>query len=218
MSSMSPTVRPGLKLISDEALVARAATDPVAENELVARYAPYVRYKIRVSGFYLSSNGDHHDILQEGMIGIMKAVKDYQPDKGMSFRSFAELCIARQVITAVKTATRGKHRMLSESVDLLGPLPGNASDNPVMLHELIPGPASSQAYEVLRRAEMMEQFYRSVPLLTSLEAKVMSGILNGLAYSEIGSQLGCNVKTVDNAMQRAKRKLRPVLEEFADVA
>jgi RNA polymerase sporulation-specific sigma factor len=164
----------------DEFLVSLAKhgrTD--AYDQLVRRYRRFVRVK---SSSYFLLGGDADDLMQEGMLGLFKAIRDYRPEREASFRGFAELCITRQIITAVKTATRNKHTPLNQYVSF--------SQTPAAA-----GPDSETTLACL------------TSVLSELESRVLALYLDGHSYEVIGEKLDCDTKTVDNALQRVKRKV-----------
>jgi len=209
---MSMTTAPSTDL-SDEVLVSLFnAGDVEALDLLLARYRRFARARAR--GYFLAG-GDNDDIEQEAMIGLFKAIRDFRHGQS-SFRAFAELCITRQILTAVKTACRQKHQPLNRYVSLWGL---RVIDDPTeqLVEELfdqrMPDPAdmvvSIEGQAALRAA--------LVALLSSLEVEVLCLHLDGCSYSEIGARLGRQAKAVDNALQRIKRKLEAHLAASAAV-
>jgi RNA polymerase sporulation-specific sigma factor len=189
----------------DDQLVARYQSgDADALNVLLERYRRFARTKAR--GYFLVG-ADSDDIEQEGMIGLYKAARDFRSDRQASFRAFAELCITRQVITAIKTATRQKHQPLNQYVSISGVRggeePGERSVEDLLDRHNLPDPAE----EVVSR-ERMDHMRRSMAdMLSHLEVDVLRLYVEGKSYQEIGEQLGRHVKSIDNALQRIKRKL-----------
>ncbi|MGA2469797.1 MAG: RNA polymerase sporulation sigma factor SigH [Solirubrobacteraceae bacterium] len=192
--------------VEDGFLIALAKQgDPTAYNRIVTRYYGFVRLK---ASSYFLAGGDADDLIQEGLIGLYKAVRDYRTDRESSFRNFAELCITRQIITAVKTATRNKHAPLNHYVSFSGPVGGGADDEAPTLDETIAGPAvNDPASRVVSTDELRSLVGCLSTALSPLEASVLSLYLDGRSYEEIGRRLGCDTKTVDNALQRVKRKV-----------
>jgi RNA polymerase sporulation-specific sigma factor len=182
--------------VPDDVLVARCHLGEVeALNLLLERYRRFARAKAR--GYFIAG-GDLDDLEQEGMIGLFKAVRDYRPEREASFPAFAELCITRQVITAVKTATRQKHRPLNQYVPL-GELP-TADELP---HHHVPDPAD----ELVSSEDLADMQASLARTLSGLEVDVLALYVEGRSYQEIGERLGRQVKSIDNALQRVKRKL-----------
>jgi RNA polymerase sporulation-specific sigma factor len=194
--------QPGLE---DEYLVALAKEGKTdAYDRIVKRYRGFVRLK---ASSYFMLGGDQDDLIQEGLLGLYKAVRDYRTDRESSFRNFAELCITRQIITAVKTASRNKHSPLNQYVSF-SQSPAASGESDSTLEEVLPGPESHDpAQQAIAREELasMVSFLSSV--LSELESRVLSLYLDGHSYEEIGERLECDTKTVDNALQRVKRKV-----------
>ncbi len=193
---------------SDEKLVMMCHNgDSVAEEYLLVKYKNFVRSKARS---YFLIGADHEDIVQEGMIGLYKAIRDYRPDKLSSFRAFAELCITRQIITAIKTATRQKHIPLNSYVSLNKPLYDEESDRTLL--DVITEARISNPEELVINQEKMGSIHdRMNEVLSSLEQQVLNAYLDGKSYQEIAVMLGRHVKSIDNALQRVKRKLEKYL-------
>ncbi len=183
--------------------------DAVAEEYLLSKYKNFVRSKARS---YFLIGADHEDIVQEGMIGLYKAIRDYKPDKLSSFRAFAELCITRQIITAIKTATRQKHIPLNSYVSLNKPLYDEESDRTLM--DVIMEGKLSNPEDLIISQEELESIHNKInEVLSGLEQEVLNLYLDGKSYQEIAVQLNRHVKSIDNALQRVKRKLEKYLEE-----
>jgi RNA polymerase sporulation-specific sigma factor len=200
--------------VEDGFLIALAKSgDPTAYARLLTRYRGFVRLK---ASSYFLAGGDSEDLIQEGLIGLYKAIRDFRSDRESSFRNFAELCITRQIITAVKTATRNKHSPLNHYVSFSAPSGAQGDDESPTLDELIP---SSQVNDPARRVVSSEELRSLVGCLSTtlsqLEASVLSFYLDGRSYEEIGARLGCDTKTVDNALQRVKRKVGAHLDQRA---
>lgn len=196
----------GAEDTSDEDLVAEAqGGDEEALSGLLRRYRKFARAKSRS---YFLVGGDREDIVQEGMIGLYKAVRDYNPNEGASFRSFAELCITRQILTAIKTATRQKHFPLNSYVSFDKPHnddPGFTVGDTLLVEEQDEG---GDPLAVLIASDELATLQRSVDaLLSDLEANVLELYVQGRSYQEIAGMLGRHVKSIDNALQRIKRKL-----------
>ena len=182
--------------------------DALAEEYLLNKYKNFVRSKARS---YFLIGADHEDIVQEGMIGLYKAIRDYRPEKLSSFRAFAELCITRQIITAIKTATRQKHIPLNSYVSLNKPLYDEESDR-TLLDIIVEGRTSNPEEMIINRENVMNIYDKINEVLSGLEQEVLSAYLDGKSYQEIAEALGRHVKSIDNALQRVKRKLEKYLE------
>jgi RNA polymerase sporulation-specific sigma factor len=183
--------------------------DATAEEYLLDKYKNFVRSKARS---YFLVGADHEDIVQEGMIGLYKAIRDYRPDKLSSFRAFAELCITRQIITAIKTATRQKHIPLNNYVSLNKPLYDEESDR-TLLDVIIEGRTSDPEEMIINMENVGNIRTKINEVLSGLEQEVLNAYLDGKSYQEIAESLGRHVKSIDNALQRVKRKLEKYLEE-----
>ena len=180
-----------------------------AYDRIVRRYYGFVRLK---ASSYFLAGGDADDLIQEGLVGLYKAVRDYRTDRESSFRNFAELCITRQIITAVKTATRNKHTPLNQYVSFSATPAASAESDPT-LDEILPGPT---AHDPVNQVISSEELHSLVACLSSvlseLESSVLSLYLDGYSYETIALRLECDTKTVDNALQRVKRKVGAHLE------
>ncbi len=175
---------------------------------LIQKYRNFVRAKARS---YFLIGADREDIIQEGMIGLYKAVRDFRNDKLASFRAFAELCITRQIITAIKTATRQKHIPLNSYVSLNKPIYEEESDRTLM--DVISTVRVSDPEElIINREEFGDIEEKMGEILSDLEWKVLMSYLDGRSYQEIAYELKRHVKSIDNALQRVKRKLERYLE------
>lgn len=183
--------------------------DDAAEEYLLYKYKNFVRSKARS---YFLIGADHEDIVQEGMIGLYKAVRDYKSEKLSSFRAFAELCITRQIITAIKTATRQKHIPLNSYVSLNKPLYDEESDR-TLLDIIIEGGTCNPEDMIINQENLGHIHQKMNEVLSGLEQEVLSAYLDGKSYQEIADSLGRHVKSIDNALQRVKRKLEKYLEE-----
>ncbi len=176
---------------------------------LINKYKSFVRAKART---YFLIGADREDIIQEGMIGLYKAIRDFREDKLSSFRAFAELCITRQIITAIKTATRQKHIPLNSYVSLNKPIFDEESDRTLM--DIISEESISDPEEmIINREEFTGIEVKMGEILSGLEWEVLSLYLQGRSYQEIAEELDRHVKSIDNALQRVKRKLEKYLEE-----
>jgi len=191
--------------LEDEYLVALAKRgEAVAYERIVRRYRGFVRLK---ASAYFMLGGESDDLIQEGLLGLFKAVRDFRTDRESSFRNFAELCITRQIITAVKTASRNKHSPLNQYVSF-GQTPAAAGDSETTLEEILPGaPIHDPANQVIATEELSSLIACLASVLSDLESRVLSLYLDGHSYEVIGERLECDTKTVDNALQRVKRKV-----------
>jgi RNA polymerase sigma-H factor len=189
----------------DEFLVALAKNGRTdAYDQLVRRYRRFVRVK---SSSYFLLGGDADDLMQEGMLGLFKAIRDYRPEREASFRGFAELCITRQIITAVKTATRNKHTPLNQYVSF-SQSPAAAGESETTLDEVLPGPSAGDPVNQVIATEELHSLVTCLSgVLSDLESRVLSLYLDGHSYEVIAERLECDTKTVDNALQRVKRKV-----------
>ena len=179
--------------------------DPQALDVLIRRYTGFVRLK---ASSYFLAGGDSDDLIQEGMIGLYKAVRDFRPDKETSFRSFAELCVTRQIITAIKTATRFKHSPLNTYVSFSHTPAGQDSDGECTLGDALPGPAVQEPPVMVISTEELQSLVFSLGTgLSALEADALRLYLEGASYDGMADELGCDTKTIDNALQRVKRKI-----------
>lgn len=197
------------KHLEDEQLVALVHEgDGEALDFLIHKYQNFVRAKARS---YFLVGADREDIVQEGMIGLYKAVRDFKGDKLSSFKAFAELCITRQMITAIKTATRQKHIPLNSYVSLDKPIYDDESDRTLM--DVLSGTQVTDPEElIVNREEVDDIELKMAELLSDLERKVLALYLDGRSYQEISEELNRHVKSIDNALQRVKRKLEKYLE------
>ncbi len=185
--------------------------DSMAEEYLLNKYKNFVRSKARS---YFLIGADHEDIVQEGMIGLYKAIRDFKQEKLSSFRAFAELCITRQIITAIKTATRQKHIPLNSYVSLNKPLYDEESDR-TLLDILMEGSTGNPEDMIINQENLGNIHQKINEVLSGLEQEVLAAYLDGKSYQEIAEALGRHVKSIDNALQRVKRKLEKYLEETA---
>ncbi|MEL3973410.1 RNA polymerase sporulation sigma factor SigH [Rossellomorea oryzaecorticis] len=196
--------------MDDEAIIEAAVQHGNSEalDFLIKKYRNFVRAKARS---YFLIGADKEDIVQEGMIGLYKAIRDYKEDKLTSFKAFAELCITRQIITAIKTATRQKHIPLNSYVSLDKPIYDDESDRTLL--DVISGAKVMDPEElIINREEFDNMEDKMAQLLSDLERKVLALYLDGQSYQEISEELNRHVKSIDNALQRVKRKLERYLE------
>jgi RNA polymerase sporulation-specific sigma factor len=198
----------GFGVMADEDIVEFAKSGNISAQEyLINKYKNFVRAKARS---YFLIGADREDIIQEGMIGLYKAIRDFRGDKLSSFRAFAELCITRQIITAIKTATRQKHIPLNSYVSLNKPIYDEDSDRTLL--DVISGAKITDPEElVISREEFDDIEEKMGEILSSLEWRVLMFYLEGKSYQEIAMDLNRHVKSIDNALQRVKRKLERYL-------
>jgi RNA polymerase sporulation-specific sigma factor len=191
--------------LEDTYLVALAKNGSAdAYERIVKRYRGFVRLK---ASSYFLLGGDSEDLIQEGLVGLYKAIRDFRTDRESSFRNFAELCITRQIITAVKTASRNKHAPLNQYVSF-AQTPASSGDAETTLEEVLPGPISDEPAERVIASEELSALVSCLgSVLSELESNVLSLYLDGHSYELIGEKLECDTKTVDNALQRVKRKV-----------
>lgn len=199
-----------MEKLDDEKLVDMVREGSVAaQTALMSRYKPVVKNR---AASYFIAGGDREDLIQEGMIGVFKAINDYDETKGASFRTFAELCIQRQIITAVKGASRMKHQPLNESLSLNRPVAEN-DENTATLEEIIPaGEKSDPEVQLLLQEDLTYITENIDEILTTLELQVWKMYIRGDSYKQIAEKLDKTNKAVDNAIRRAKKKLSEVLD------
>jgi len=192
--------------VDDGFLIALAKQgNPDAYDRLVRRYYGFVRLK---ASSYFLAGGDSDDLIQEGLVGLYKAIRDYRTDRESSFRNFAELCITRQIITAVKTATRNKHTPLNQYLSFSSSPSSSAAEGEPTLEEVIPGPSVHDPVNQVISSEELQALVACLStVLSELESRVLSLYLDGHSYEDVGKRLDCDTKTVDNALQRVKRKV-----------
>ena len=192
--------------LDDGFLIALAKQgNPDAYDRLVRRYYGFVRLK---ASSYFLAGGDSDDLIQEGLVGLYKAIRDYRTDRESSFRNFAELCITRQIITAVKTATRNKHTPLNQYLSFSSSPSSAAGEGEPTLDEIIPGPSVNDPVNQVISSEELQALVACLStVLSELESRVLSLYLDGHSYEDVGKRLDCDTKTVDNALQRVKRKV-----------
>jgi RNA polymerase sporulation-specific sigma factor len=176
-----------------------------ALDALMRRYTGFVRLK---ASSYFLAGGESDDLIQEGMIGLYKAVRDFRADKETSFRSFAELCVTRQIITAIKTATRFKHAPLNTYVSFSHTPAGQESEGDCTLGDALPGPSVDDPSVCVISTEELQALVGCLGgTLSTLESEALRLYLEGLSYEGMAEELGCDTKTIDNALQRVKRKI-----------
>lgn len=193
----------------DEEVVHLAKNGDIrAQEYLINKYKNFVRAKARS---YFLIGADREDIIQEGMIGLYKAIRDFKQDKLSSFRAFAELCITRQIITAIKTATRQKHIPLNSYISLNKPIYDEESDRTLL--DILSGAKVSDPEElIISREELVNIESKIGEVLSGLEWEVLKSYLDGKSYQEIACDLDRHAKSIDNALQRVKRKLEKYLK------
>lgn len=199
-----------LEVMTDEMLIQRyREEDALAIDVLIQRYKQYVRQRIRAN--YLIG-ADKEDLIQEGMIGLFKAICDYDPTKEASFKSFATLCITSQISTAFKTATRQKHMMLNNSISLNLPVGNDGEDNITLMDTLKASNIGNPELLVIDQ-EDVEQFKLQIKkALSALEWQVLTYHIEGKDYHEIARVMNKSTKSIDNALQRIKRKVSEVMK------
>ena len=192
--------------LEDLQLVLKARNgSSTALDALIRRYTGFVRLK---ASSYFLAGGDAEDLIQEGLIGLYKAVRDFRADKETSFRSFAELCVTRQIITAIKTATRFKHAPLNTYVSFSHTPAGQDPDSDCTLGDALPGPTvNDPSVCVISSEELQSLVFCLGTGLSELEADALRLYLEGESYESMAHELDCDTKTIDNALQRVKRKI-----------
>lgn len=198
------------KNLTDEEIVrmAQEEHDAEATDYIVHKYRNFVKAKARS---YFLIGADKEDIIQEGMIGLYKATRDFRGDKQASFRAFADLCVTRQIITAIKTATRQKHIPLNSYVSLNKPIYTDESERTLM-DVVSAAPVSDPEELIISRENFADIELRMNEVLSDLEWQVLTAYLEGKSYNEMSRELHRHVKSIDNALQRVKRKLERYLE------
>lgn len=178
-----------------------------AQEYLISKYQSFVKAKAKS---YFLIGADKEDIYQEGMIGLYKAIRDFKPDKLASFKAFAELCVTRQIITAIKTATRQKHIPLNTYVSLNKPIYDEESDRTLL--DILSSLKVTDPEELIISKEEMNHIESEIgEVLSELEMEVLMSYLDGKSYQEIACDLDRHAKSIDNALQRVKRKLEKCL-------
>lgn len=201
--------------MTDEEIVLEAQlhNNVLAQEYLLHKYRNFVRAKARS---YFLIGAEREDIIQEGMIGLYKAIRDYKSDKQSSFRAFAELCVTRQIITAIKTATRQKHIPLNSYVSLNKPIYEEDSDRTLL--DIISGVKVANPEDmIISREEFSDIENKMNNILSDLEWKVLMSYLDGKSYQEIAEELERHIKSIDNALQRVKRKLEKYIISRGDI-
>ncbi len=200
------TAQKAKRELEDLQLVMRVRNgDEGAREQLIRRYTGFVRMK---ASSYFLAGGESDDLIQEGLIGLWKAVRDFRPDKETSFRSFAELCVTRQIITAIKTATRYKHQALNQYISFSHTPAGQDPDSDCTLGDALPGShVDEPSVQVISTEELRSLVFCLGSGLSRLEADALRLYLEGNSYDQMAVELGCDTKTIDNALQRVKRKI-----------
>ena len=200
--------------LTDEELVRLAGEgNEEAEQTLILRFMPLVKMKSRP---YFLIGADKEDLVQEGSIGLIGAIRDFDPSRNVSFRAYADVCIANNVLAAVKRATRKKHMPLNSSISLDKPIVDD-DENTVTLGERLEQPSGGNPEELAIMHEAELNFNRALEReLTPLELRVLELFLGGLSYRRIAEEIGKSVKTVDNALQRVKRKTTALMKKNTD--
>jgi RNA polymerase sporulation-specific sigma factor len=212
-SDDDPAAAIDAEILDEEWVQLAKAGDNAALEYLINKYKNFVRAKARS---YFLIGADREDIIQEGMIGLYKAIRDFRGDKLSSFRAFAELCVTRQIITAIKTATRQKHIPLNSYVSLNKPIYDDESDRTLI--DVISGARMSDPEELIISREEFDDIEEKIgEILSALEWQVLMAYLDGKSYQEIAAELRRHVKSIDNALQRVKRKLERYLESRAEL-
>jgi RNA polymerase sporulation-specific sigma factor len=205
-ATAAKTAQKAQRELEDLQLVMKARNgNQAALDALMRRYTGFVRLK---ASSYFLAGGDSEDLIQEGLIGLYKAVRDFRADKETSFRSFAELCVTRQIITAIKTATRFKHAPLNTYVSFSHTPAGQDGDGECTLGDALPGPAVDEPPVVVISTEELQSLVFTLGTgLSRLESEALKHYLEGMSYEEMAVVLECDCKTIDNALQRVKRKI-----------
>lgn len=214
MKDGNDTLFDGFDGLTDEEVISRIKENcsNIALDYLINKYRNFVRAKARS---YFLIGADREDIVQEGMIGLYKAIRDFRNDRLSSFRAFAELCVTRQIITAIKTATRQKHIPLNSYISLNKPIYDEDSDRTLL--DILPGARVSNPEElVISQEEFIDIEEKMEEILSDLEWRVLMSYLDGKSYQEIAVDLDRHVKSIDNALQRVKRKLERYMENRGD--
>lgn len=195
--------------MTDAELVLRArGGDELAFQRLADRYRTAIYY---ITEPYFMQGSQPEDLRQEGLFGLHKAARDYVPGRG-SFHNFAWLCIQRQVVTAVKAASRAKHEPMNSRFSMAHPMFGGADVEDATLEEMLPDPASLEPHQALEERDRVQAVRAAVAKLTPLEQQAIIGPANGESYEEISKRTGFSCKQIDNARQRGKLKLARALE------
>jgi len=194
---------------SDEEIIAQAKSgNNRAQEYLITKYENFVKAKAKS---YFLIGADKEDIYQEGLIGLYKAIRDFNPEKSTSFKAFAEICVIRQIITAIKTATRQKHIPLNNYISLNKPIYEEESERTLL--DVLTGLKITDPEELMISKEQIDYIEGKISkVLSGLELEVLTSYLDGKSYQEIASDLERHSKSIDNALQRVKRKLEKCLD------
>ncbi|NAS19079.1 RNA polymerase sporulation sigma factor SigH [Clostridium butyricum] len=194
--------------LDEESVMDAKAGNNKAQEYLISKYENFVKAKAKS---YFLIGADKEDIYQEGMIGLYKAIRDFNPEKSTSFKAFAEICVTRQIITAIKTATRQKHIPLNTYVSLNKPIYEEESERTLL--DVLSGLKISDPEELMISKEQMHFIEDKISkVLSELEKEVLTSYLDGKSYQEIACDLERHAKSIDNALQRVKRKLEKCLK------
>lgn len=194
--------------LDEEVVIEAKAGNNKAQEYLISKYENFVKVKAKS---YFLIGADKEDIYQEGMIGFYKSIRDFNPEKSTSFKAFAEICVTRQIITAIKTATRQKHIPLNTYVSLNKPIYEEESERTLL--DVLSGLRISDPEELMISKEQMRFIEDKISeVLSSLERQVLTSYLDGKSYQEIACDLERHSKSIDNALQRVKRKLEKCLK------
>lgn len=194
--------------LDEEVVMEAKASNNKAQEYLISKYENFVKAKAKS---YFLIGADKEDIYQEGMIGLYKAIRDFNPEKSTSFKAFAEICVTRQIITAIKTATRQKHIPLNTYVSLNKPIYEEESERTLL--DVLSGLKISDPEELMISKEQMHFIEEKISeVLSGLEREVLTSYLDGKSYQEIACDLERHSKSIDNALQRVKRKLEKCLK------
>jgi RNA polymerase sporulation-specific sigma factor len=194
--------------LDEEIVMDAKAGNNKAQEYLISKYENFVKAKAKS---YFLIGADKEDIYQEGMIGLYKAIRDFNPEKSTSFKAFAEICVTRQIITAIKTATRQKHIPLNTYVSLNKPIYEEESERTLL--DVLSGLKISDPEELMISKEQMHFIEDKISkVLSELEKEVLTSYLDGKSYQEIACDLERHAKSIDNALQRVKRKLEKCLK------
>ncbi|CUQ33552.1 RNA polymerase sigma-H factor [Clostridium baratii] len=192
----------------EEIAIEAKAGNVIAQEYLINKYESFVKTKAKS---YFLIGADKEDIYQEGMIGLYKAIRDFNPDKLSTFKAFAELCVTRQIITAIKTATRQKHIPLNTYISLNKPIYEEESERTLL--DVLAGLKITDPEELVISQEEKNRIEDEIEkVLSKLELKVLNSYLDGKSYQEIACDLDRHAKSIDNALQRVKRKLEKCLD------
>jgi RNA polymerase sporulation-specific sigma factor len=198
--------------VTEGSLALRARSgDQIAASALVRRYDGFARY---LAGEYFIQGAEREDAVAEALHGLAKAIRDWKPDGGRSFNTFACLCMKRQILTAVKAADRDKHHSLTDAVLLSTPVADSGQET-VVMGDVLKDAKAPDPVEILARREQLGSAVAFVNRLTPLERSALDGVASGATYEEIWEETGIEPKSIDNALQRVRRKYRREVLEAA---